>query len=806
VTSVVNQTQLKMFKNLLKVSLRNIVKEKGYSIINILGLTLGITCSVFLFMYIFDELSYDRYHENADDIYRVVSNIKEPDNSFTWAVAQIPLADELGENYPEVKRAVRFFGLGRSLYKFEEKAFYEEEFYLADSLVFDMFDYQFMAGDPTTALQDPQSIVLTESVALKYFGTTDCLGKALTDQDNDQVNITGVIEDVPINSHFRFDALISRNSAPEYRGSWGNFGVFTYLQFPKGYDPASFQHNFDSIISKHVNPIFESMGISIAYEMQPIVDIHLHSKIQDEAEEGGDISYIYIFSAIAFFMLIIASINYMNLATARSTKRAKEVGVRKVMGAYRSHLIGQFITESVLLSLISLILSLGLIFMFLPAFNNLANKQIGFDAFLQPNILGLILGAVVFIGLVGGSYPAFYLSGFNPVTVLKGRLSTKGGNSILRKVLVVLQFSISIFMLIATLIAYDQLNFLMNKDLGFEKERVMRIVVPDRSMRSSLGTLRNKLLQNPKVINVATSSSTPGENVGKNILNVEDNNGQMLEKGIDHYAMDFDYVSTMKMGIVEGRDFAREISGDTINSVLVNESMVDRMGWTEPLGKRFEFRQRDTVITKRVIGVVKDYHQNSLYDEIEPLMMQFRKDNRNTYIKIEPNNIGQTIASIESAWSEVYPNNPFEYSFLDQDFATQYTADKRRGEIFTIFSIITIFIACLGLLGLTSFTTEQRTKEIGIRKVIGASVQNIVVLVSKEFVWMVIIATLIACPVAWYFMENWLQAFAYKIELSGEIFTFAISALLALIITMITVGFHTAKAATMNPVDTLHNE
>jgi putative ABC transport system permease protein len=795
-----------MFRNLLKVSLRNIVKEKGYSLINILGLTLGITSSVFLFMYVFDELSYDRYHEHADDIYRVVSNIKEPDNSFTWAVAQMPLADELGANYPEVKSAVRFVGLGRLLYTIGDKTFQEEEFYLADSLIFEMFDYQFVAGDPASALKNPQSIVLTESVAVKYFGTTDCLGKTLTDQDNDQVNVTGVIEDVPINSHFRFDALMSRNTLPQYQGGWGNFSVFTYLQFPKGYDATLFQPNLDSIISQHVNPIFESMGISIKYEMQPIVDIHLHSKIQDEVEEGGDMSYIYIFSAIAFFMLIIASINYMNLATARSTKRAKEVGVRKVMGAFRSHLIAQFITESVLLSLISLILSLGLLLMLLPAFNNLANKQIGFEVFLQPNIIGLIGGVVLFIGLVGGSYPAFYLSGFNPVTVLKGKLSNKGGNSILRKVLVVLQFSISIFMLIATLIAYDQLNFLMNKDLGFSKEQVVRITVPDRTMRRSLGALRNKLLQTPTFTNVATSTSTPVEIVNRVIFNVESNDGQMLEKGIDFYETDFDYISTMQMDIVEGRGFTREVPGDTLNAVLVNEAMVARLGWVEPIGKRFEIPQRDTVITKRVIGVIKDYHQNSLYDVIEPLMVIFRRNNRFTFIKISEQNITQTMASIESIWSEVYPNSPFEYSFLDQDFATQYDADRRRGEIFTIFSLLTIFIACLGLLGLTSFTTAQRSKEIGIRKVIGASVQHIVVLVSKEFIWMVMIATLIACPIAWYFMENWLEAFAYKIELSGEIFTFAISALLALIITMITVGFHTAKAATMNPVDTLHNE
>lgn len=795
-----------MLKNLFKISIRNILKEKGYSIINILGLTIGITCSMFLFMYVFDELSYDKYHSNSENIYRIVSNITEPDNEFTWAVAQIPMADELGENYPEVLNAVRFFGLGKSLYKYEDKSFYEEDIYLADSSVFEMFSYEFIYGDPLSALLSPNSMVITESIAIKYFGTTDCLDKELTDQDNDQMRITGVIKDVPLNSHFRFDGLISRNSAPNWRGSWGNFGVFTYVQFPNGYDPTSFQHNFDSITKHHVNPIFESIGITIEYEMQRITDIHLHSKLQDEAEEGGDISYIYIFSAIAFFMLIIASINYMNLATARSTQRAKEVGVRKVMGAYRKHLISQFLVESILLASISLVVSLLLIYAFLPSFNTLANKAINFSHIIEPNILLLLIGIVAFIGLIAGSYPALYLSGFNPVEVLKGKLASKGGNSILRKSLVVFQFSISIFMLIATLIAYDQLNYLMNKDLGFEKEQVLRISFSNRSMRDSYPVLANKLRQNPKVVNVSSSSSSPGEGIGKVIFNVEDNNGQMLERGIDFYLVDFDFVKTMKMEIVNGRDFTRDIPADTINSVLVNEAMVKRMGWTEPLGKRFEIPQRDTVITKRVIGIVKDYHQNSLYDEIEPLMIMFRRTNQLVHIKLDSDNTKSTLSEIESVWNEVYPNSPFEYSFLDQDFASQYEADQRRGEIFTVFSTLTIIIACLGLLGLTSFTTEQRTKEIGIRKVIGASVSSIITLVSKEFIILVLIATIIACPIAWYFMENWLEAFAYKIELKDETMTFISSALIAIVITILTVGFHTAKAATANPINALKDE
>ncbi|HNP18087.1 MAG TPA: ABC transporter permease [Fulvivirga sp.] len=795
-----------MLKNLIKISVRNILKEKGYSTINIVGLAIGITCSIFLLLYVLDELSYDRYNTNADNIYRVVSNIKEPDNSFTWAVAQIPLADEVRENNTQVVNAVRFFGSGRTLYKYEDKSFNEEEFYLADSTVFDMFTYEFLEGDKETALDNPNSLVLTESVAIKYFGTTDCLNKALTDPENKQYNITGVIKDVPQNSHFRFDALISRNSAPEYRGSWGNFGVFTYLQFPDGYDPHDFQPSLDSIIVKNVNPIFERMGISISYELQKITDIHLHSKIQDEAEEGGDISYIYIFSIVAAFMLIIASINYMNLATARSFKRAKEVGIRKVMGSLRGQLISQFITESLLLTLLSLLVSLGAIYLLLPYFNDLANKSISYSYLFQGNVIIVLIGIVFLVGIVGGSYPAFYLSRFNPAEVLKGRSSRQGGNSIIRKILVVLQFSISIFMLISTLVVFNQLNFLRDKDLGFNKEQVLRLEVPGQELRNKLGVLRNSWMQLPGVVNVATASTTPGSNVGKVIFNVESNDGEMMEKGVDFFAADFDYLSTLGMTIVEGRDFSRDILSDTIEAVLVNEAMVDRMAWTEPLGKKFEIPSRDTVVVKKVVGVIKDYNQNSLYDEIEPLMVMYRKNNYFTYIKMDTKDVPALVKNVESDWKTVFPNQPFEYKFLDQDFDSQYAADQRRGTIFTIFSSLTIVIACLGLLGLTSFTTEQRTKEIGIRKVIGASLQSIVFLVSKEFLLLVVIATIIAFPVAYYFMSNWLQAFAYKINLNDEVFTFILSAILALFITLLTVGFHTVKAAMANPVKALRSE
>lgn len=797
-----------MFKNLLTIALRNIIKEKTYSAINILGLTIGITCSMFLFLYILDELSYDRYHKNADNVYRIVSNIKEPDNAFTWAVAQIPLAEELRDNYPEVTNAVRFFGTPRTLYKNGDKQFYEEDFFLADSTVFDMFTYEFVKGDPATALDMPFSLVLTESLAKKYFGEADPVGQSIQNQQNEEFKITGVLKNVPHNSHFRFDALISRNTRPQNQGGWGGFGVFTYIQFPADYNLDKMYVSLDTIVKQRVNPIFEQYGISIKYELQRITDIHLYSKIQDEAEAGGDISYIYIFGAVAIFMLVIASINYMNLATARSANRAKEVGIRKVMGSQRAQLVYQFITESVVIALIALLLSVILIYALLPVFNSLSSKEIPFSYILQTPVVLSLLGIVLFTGVVGGSYPAFYLSGFNPVNVLKGKLSAKGGSVFFRKSLVVVQFAISIFMLISTLIVFDQLEFLRSKDLGFNKEQVIRIELSGLELRQKGKVLVDKLRQNSAVETVGMADAAPGEGIGKLLIQVEDNEGKLSEKGVDLFSADFDFVKTMGMTIVQGRDFSRDVISDTTYAVLVNEAMVKRMSWDNPIGKKFVFGggPNNPPIEKRVVGIVKDYHQNSLYDVIEPLMIILDDEQNYVFVRIKEGDVKQSIASLESTWKEVNPNHPFEYNFLDQDFDSQYRADEKRSQIFTAFSGLTIAIACLGLLGLAAFTTEQRTKEIGVRKVIGASVQSLVILVSKEFFILVGLGMVLAFPAAWYFTSSWLQNFAYRIDVEGEWPTFIVSSLLAFSITIATVGYHVLRAAIANPVNSLRDE
>ena len=799
-----------MLKNLIKIALRNIVKEKIYSAINILGLTIGITCSLFLLMYILDELSFDRYHKNADNIYRVVSDIREPDNAFVWAVAQIPLADELRDNYPEVSNAVRFFGLGRTLYKNGDKQFYETDFFLADSTVFDMFTYEFISGDPATALDNPFSIVLTEKIAIKYFGgASQALGQSLQNQQGEEHKVTAVLKDVPLNSHFRFSALISRRSQPGYQGSWGSFGVSTYIQLPTGYDLTKMYGSLDKIIKEKVNTIFDQFNIKIKYVLQPITEIHLHSKIQDEAEAGGDITYIYIFAVIATFMLIIACINYMNLATARSANRSKEVGLRKVMGSQRRQLVTQFMTESIVIACISLVVAVILIYALLPGFNTLANKELPFSYVLQPTVLFSLIGIVIFVGIVGGSYPAFYLSGFNPVSVLKGKMASRGGSVIFRKVLVVFQFGISIFMLICTMLVFEQLKYIRNKDLGFDKARVIRLDLSEKELRDKSSVLAERLKQIPIVTDVGMADASPGQGISKNLIKVEDEEGKLSDRGVDLYAADFDFINTMGMTILQGRDFSRDIPSDTTYAVLVNEAMVRRMAWTNPLGKKFVFddggTSKDPVETQ-VIGIVKDYHQNSLYDPIEPLLIYPSKDLNYVFVRTAEGDVKESVAAVEKAWHEIYPNSIFEYEFLDQDFNSQYKADEKRSMIFTMFSGLTILIACLGLLGLSAFTTEQRTKEIGVRKVIGASVSGLIYLVSKEFFLLVGIGTLVSFPFAWYLTEAWLQNFAYRIELGHEWPTFFFSAILACFITLATVSFHVVRAASANPVKALREQ
>lgn len=795
-----------MIKSLLLVALRNFRKDKWYSLLNILGLTIGITFGMFLIFYIKDELSFDQHFANADRIYRINSIIKEADrDTMRWAIAPFPAGPALASDYPEVEEAVRFVNSGRTLFKNGATRLYEEKVFFADSNVFRVFSTRFLEGDPKTALQEPNTLVLSESSAIKFFGNhQQYLGKTLENVNGKVYRVTGVIEDLPKNSHFLFNILVSRNTLPaDFASNWGNFDYYTYVLLKPGSSAAAFTEKMRPMYDKYMAPIFSQFNIKIRFEAQPITSIHLHSTTLNEPEEAGSMSYIYIFSAVAFFMLLIACINYMNLTTARSARRAKEIGIRKVTGSNKTQLVAQFLIESTLTAFVALLLSFGLIALFLPVFNNIAGKFISFGTLFKPDTFAILLGVVLFVGIVGGSYPAFYLSKFNPVSVLKGSLSKGSSNVHLRRALVVIQFSISMIMLICTWVVYGQLNYLRSKDLGFDKSHVLTAsAITDRNIRSAVLSFKNEMRKNPNVLSVSTSNGIPGAGITFNLFSIETASGY-VDKGVDMYGIDEDYVKTLGIRLAKGRNFSG--LADTLHSILVNEKLAKDFGWGEnSLGKRVKFTGDTSGNYLEVVGVVKDFNQKSLYNEIAPLILLYSPNSNLIQLKLRSGNLPATIAGIENTWKNSFPDIPFQYTFLDQDFDSQYAADQKRGKIFTAFSALTIVITCLGLLGLIAFTTEQRQKEISIRKVLGAGMGQIIPLMTRNFVFLVGLSCLIAFPVAGYFMSKWLKIFPYNTGLRVSPFVF--SAFAVLLITLLTVVFHTVKAALANPVSSLRAE
>jgi len=793
-----------MFRNLIKIALRIIRKDFSYSLINILGLTIGITSSIFILLYIVDELSFDKYHEKKDRIYRVVSHITEPDDEFTWVVAQAPFAPQVKADYPEVVEAVRLIGMGRTLFKHNEIEFFEEDVYFGDSAVFSVFTYNLFKGDPATALAEPNTIVVTETFARRYFGDEDPMGKSIEIERGESYMITGVMKDVPRNSHMRFDALISRSTLPVDYGSnsWGSFGVATYILLQDNTDWKVFQEKIQEMYDKFMAEIFERIGINIEYVLQPITDIHLHSVGGGESEQTGDVTYLYIFGIVGIFMLIIASINYMNLATARSSRRAREVGLRKVVGSNRGLLIGQFLTESTVLSIVSLLLSILLVFLLLSRFNTLSGKFMPASFLANPLVLISFAGIVIFVGIFGGSYPAFYLSRFNPVIIMKGTIGTGYSRFSLRKVLVVLQFAISLFMIISTWGVYDQLKYMKNKDVGFDKENVIRMILNTQNMRRQSTVLKQAFRTIPNVLSVGGTNAPVGGGSGKSLMLVETQEG-MQERGINMSACDHDFIETLGITILEGRDFSEDIPADTLLGVIINETLAKRMNWDKPIGKKVQFTG-DSVNVMRVVGLMKDYHQTGLYNEIESYLMLYRLNNFLVYAKLGDNDIPGTISLMEQKWKELYPDQPFEYTYLEDDFNDQFEADERRGVIFTLFSVLTVIIACLGLFGLASYTVDQRTREVGIRKVMGAGERTIVTLFSREFLILIGISILVAIPAAYYFMYEWLQNFVFRTNIKPMIFI--LSGLIALVIAFVTISLHTLRAGRINPADAVRHE
>lgn len=787
------------------------MRQKGYAIINILGLAIGFAAFILIFMHIVDELSYDRFHKQADRIYRVSVDGMVAGDILNVAVSAAPTGEAMMRDIPQIINFTRIDQFPQSVhFSFNDKNFFQEGLLFADSTFFDIFTFPLIRGNPENALVKPYSLVLTATLARKYFGDEDPIGQTIMMNNNVSFTVTGVVEDPPNNSHFTFEALASFSTLMKMNGEeayehWGSLSLYTYVLLARDSDPDEVEKAFPDLYLKYMEDLNEMANISFNPYLQPLTSIHLHSNLMAELQTNSDISYVYAFLAIAIFILLIACINFMNLSTARSVKRSKEVGLRKVVGADRGKLIMQFISESMVYSFLALVAGLILVEIALPTFNYLLDKHLTIKLFRmwQPAVLLLIL--VISVGIIAGSYPAFYLSSFQPIRVLKGYLSQKSGKSQVRNILVVAQFAISIFLIICTALVYNQLSYVSNKKLGFSKEQVLIIPLRGQGLFDKSETIKNELANLSCVLGVTSSRFVPGRDMdGSGFVpeGYEENNPIIIFNN----QVDFNYLSTMKMNLILGRDFSPEMATDS-NSVIINETLLKKLGWDEPLNKTIQGYRQTGPFDLKVIGVVEDFHFRSLHDVIEPsLLFVGRNNNRFLTVRLAPGNHQESLELIQAKWQELEHSMAFNYYFLEEDFDSLYKAEQRVGELFIYFTLIAIIIACLGLFGLASYNAEQKRKEIGIRKALGSSVQRIVLMLSKQFTKLVVIANIIAWPVAYLFMSEWLGNFAYSIRILDNWWVFFVSALAALFIALLTVTYQAIKAAIINPVEAIKYE
>ncbi|WP_456460015.1 ABC transporter permease [Reichenbachiella sp.] len=788
-----------MLRNYITIAIRNIQNSPVYSTINVIGLTIGIVSSLLLYLYIDFEKSYDSFHSNMENIYRVTTKANVQDTEFHVPLAPSLVGSTLKNEFGAVENFVRVTSRGEMLIAVKENYFYENDILQTDSSFFEVFDFELLEGDRGTCLSEPNTMVISESLANKWFPNASAIGQSVKTDGEDTKLITGIMADPKINSSIRAHGLISYGMNSPGQDSWGNMNDQIFLLLSEETEANDVLTVMSQLYDKYMAPIYNQFSASAEFSLQPLKEVHLYSNFDMDFGAEGDISYLYIFSAIGFFMLLIACINYMNLATARSVSRSKEVGIRKAMGSYKTQLMGQFLTESVVIAFISLGISLILTFFLIPHFNELANLAID-QNFINLKMLVILFAVVLFVGLVGGSYPAFYLSRFKAAEVLKGKSQKSKGNESLRKVLVVAQFAISLGMVVSTWIVFDQLEFLRNKELGFNREQVVMVTLEGEKVREKLDVLSQQLLQNPNVESVGSGFGVPGTNsMSMSGIRVESADGLMIEKIFQNITVDNQYFPTLEIPIVEGRNFLTEIGNDTASAVIVNEEMVREMGWINPIGKKFGRFLNDDLDTQEytVVGVVRDYHLISLQEPIAPLVVYNGINNGQMIVRMKAANLTSTMSEVEETFKSVVTNRPFEYAFLDQGFQQQYVADEKRGEVFAIFSMLTIAIACLGLFGLASYTAETKRKEIGIRKVVGASVMTIIIMMSKDFLKLIILSMIVAFPIAYYFMDQWLEDFAYAMELSWT--SFALSAVFTLFIAFVTVLYHSLKSAVANP-------
>ncbi len=803
-----------MLKSYVTIALRNLIRHKGYTFINVLGLTVGLACFLLIALYVKDELSYDRYHRNADRIYRVTRDWVEKSGTVSLHLGHVapPFGPLLKNDFGEIEQVVRLLGTGFTL-SHGDKVFNEEDIFFAEENLFKVFTFHVTQGNPDKALADPFTIMLSRPMAEKYFRGENPVGKVLRVNGQDDLTVSGVFEPLPAQSHFHPQFLVSFKTLEDdriygkegLRTNFGNNSFATYLLLPKNYDPARLTARLPAFIDKNMSGEGDKPSKWTRLYLQKLTDIHLKSNLDSEIEANGDINYIYIFSAIGVLVLLIACINYMNLATARSAGRAKEVGLRKVIGAQRGQLIGQFLSESALLTVIALLMALAAAVLMLPHLNAFTGKSLTMNNLLDGQVVGIVIILAVVTGLVAGSYPAFFLASFQPVKVLKGRLSAASRNGRLRQSLVVVQFAISIFLIICTAVVYRQLNYMQDKSLGYRKDQVLVLPAYDGDTTINYQAFIDELKGSTGIKNAGRSSRIPS---GRLL----DTNGAQVMKGdslaytdvpIKYLGVDHDFIPTYEMKLLAGRNFSRQFATDDTTAFILNETAVKQIGWKNPeqaIDQPFGYGDRKG----RIVGVLKDFHFESLHEEIVPLVLLMNSNGYNNLsVSIAGNDIPAALAHVEKTWKKFLPNRPFEYEFLDQRFGELYRAEGTRGTLFTIFASISIFIACLGLFGLASFTITQRSKEISVRKVLGASVTGIVALLSKEFVRLVLIAFLVAIPLAWYFMDQWLQDFAYRTGIGIELF--AIAGLLALFIALATVSYQAIRAALSNPVNSLRN-
>ena len=782
-----------MIKNYIKIAFRNIQRHKGYSSINIAGLALGLTAVILILLLVQFEISFDKYHKNADRIYRVMRGRQGSDRMSY--LTQPPLALTLKAEFPEVESATRFYPAGKIHISFEEKNFFEAGFYFTDPETFDIFSFELMDGDPNKVFTDPYSVIISEAVAKKYFGNKNPIGKIISYKSEHDFKITGVMKDLPDNSIFAVNFLAPFKTTQimdsfHNHESWRYSSYRTYFLLNKESNIQDLERKIPDLITKHFD---EKTAKQIRFDFQPLTKIHLQSE---------QVKVIYLLSSVAILILIIACINYINLATACSTQRMKEIGIRKVIGAYRHQLIKQILGESILFSIIAFSLAIILVALLLPSFNVFVERNLIFNPVENLQFLSWLVVLLLFVSFVAGGYPAFAISTFNPMTTFRNRIAGSKGSK-LRNSLVVGQFLISITLIIATLIIKDQMHFIRNKDVGFAKDQILVIDIRDKRLKSNLESIKSELKRNLNILTVTSSIDLPNES---GAATRSDWSGRQQDKEQEIFInfIDYDYIDLYEIDIKQGRNFSKDFVSDTAGAFLLNETAIKEIGWEEPVGK--EFKHFLGGRTGTVIGVVSDFHMLPLHQSIQPICLDLNpaRANRILSIKIKDENIPKTIAYVQKTMAIFSPNYPFEYMFFDDVFDSSYKLDQKVESILTLFAVLAIFIACLGLLGLASFITIQRTKEIGVRKVVGASVSQIVNMLTKQIIKWVLIATVIAWPISYFVMNKWLQTFAYKTDINFVIFI--IAAFAAIFISFFTVSYQSIKAAIDNPVKSLRYE